>query len=196
MGGGDGPTPADAKERLVRTYARKVRSDERWSRATEPVFRKMSETLNGTVGFGVPAPAAAPAGTEVLSAFGWEEEEGGAGADVPAVPVLVQSGLGLGWPASALARDWVECVSLTSSSSSSSSSEFGRVSRGTRMGDGWGARRLELVSSEGIVEGCIQFCQWMKMKIKLGWIQVPHCSSVRSAVLGSGFECETDLISA
>jgi hypothetical protein len=62
----DEPTPADAKERLVRTYARKVRSDARWSRATEPVFRKVSERLNGT--FGVPVPAAA--GTEVLSAFG------------------------------------------------------------------------------------------------------------------------------
>ena len=141
--GMDGPTPADAKERLVRTYARKVRSDARWSRATEPVFRKVSERLNGT--FGVPAPtSAAAAGKEVLSAFGWEEEEEeGACASARS---------GLGWLASALARDW-ESVSLTSSSSSSSSSsEIGRVPRGTRMGDGWGARRPEVVSSEDIFE--------------------------------------------
>ena len=135
----------------MRTYARKVRSDARWSRATEPVFRKVSESLNGTFGFGVPAPAAA--GTEILSAFGWEEEEGAA-ADAS----TVQLGFKLGWPASALARDW-ECVSLTSSSSSSSSSssEFGRVPRDNRMGDGWGARRPDLVSSEGIVDGGIQY---------------------------------------
>lgn len=144
----DEPTPADAKERLVRTYARKVRSDARWSRATEPVFRKVSERLNGT--FGV--PAAASAGTEVLSAFGWEEEGSGG-------PSLTsRSGFGLGWPASALAREW-ECVGLTSSSESESSSEFGRVvPRGTRMGDGSGARRPEFLSSEDMVEGrSIQF---------------------------------------
>jgi hypothetical protein len=76
-GGTNGPTPADAKERLVRTYARKVRSDARWSRATEPVFRKVSESLNGTFGFGfgvtaaAAAAAAAAAGTEEgLSTFG------------------------------------------------------------------------------------------------------------------------------
>jgi hypothetical protein len=126
----------------VRTYARKVRSDARWSRATEPVFRKVSETLNGTFGFGVSAPAAA--GTEVLSAFGWEEEEG-AGTDAS----TARSGLDR--PASAL----LVRVSLTSSSSLSS--EFGRVPRGARMGDGWGARRPELAGSDDIVEGCIQF---------------------------------------
>jgi hypothetical protein len=145
----DGPTPADAKERLVRTYARKVRSDARWSRATEPVFRNVSETLNGTFGI----PAAAAAGTEVSPAFGWEED-GAAGANGPS---RSRSGLGW-WPASTLAlvRDWVR-VSLTLSSSTSS--EFGRVApRGTRMGGGWGARRPELVSSEDSVEGCIQFC--------------------------------------
>jgi hypothetical protein len=43
----DAPTPADAKARLVRTYARKVRSDARWSRATEPVFCRVRESLNG-----------------------------------------------------------------------------------------------------------------------------------------------------
>jgi len=41
-------TPADAKERLVRTYARKVRSEARWSRATEPVFCSVSEMLKGS----------------------------------------------------------------------------------------------------------------------------------------------------
>jgi hypothetical protein len=158
----------------VRTYARKVRSVARWSRATEPVFRKVSETLNGTFGFGVPAPAAA--GTEVLSTFDWEEDAAGADAST------TRSGLGLGWPASALARDW-ECVSLTSSSSSSSS-EFGRVLRGTRMGDGWGARRPELAGSEDIVEGCIQFCQWMKKKLNWGGFR-SHSSSEISTVLGS-----------
>lgn len=135
----------------MRTYARKVRSDARWSRATEPVFRKVSEMLNGT--FGVPAPAAA--GTESLSAFGWAEEGAGAGAGAGALPVTAGSGLGSesAWSASPLvAREW-ECVSLTSSSSSFSSSEFGRV---IRMGDGWGARRPEVVSSEDIAdEGCI-----------------------------------------
>jgi hypothetical protein len=141
----------------VRTYARKVRSDERWSRATEPVFRKVSEMLNGTFGVPAPAPAPAPAaaGAELSSTFGWvEKEEEGAGARADALPVTARSGLGSesAWPASALvAREW-ECVSLTSSSSSSSSSEFGRV---TRMGDGWGARRPEVavVSDEGCIPG-------------------------------------------
>ena len=148
----DGPTPADAKERLVRTYARKVRSDARWSRATEPVFRRVSERLNGTFGVVPPAAAAAAAGTEevLLSAFGWEE------APVGGPSRISQEGLGLGsgqWPPSALVvREW-EFVSLTSSSSSSSSSEFGRARRGTRMGDGSGARKPEFVD-----EGCsIQF---------------------------------------
>ena len=72
--GWDGPTPADAKERLVRTYARKVRSDARWSRATEPVFRKVSETLNGIFGISVKAAAV---GMEVSPVFGWEEEDAG-----------------------------------------------------------------------------------------------------------------------
>ena len=58
------------------------------------------------------------AGTESLSAFGQEEDAS-------------LSPSGLGWPASALARDW-ECVGLTSSSSS----EFGRGLQGTQMGDG------------------------------------------------------------
>ena len=156
----------------MRTYARKVRSDARWSRATEPVFRKVSESLNGTFGFGV--PAATTAETEILSAFGWEEEEGAA-ADAS----TAQLGFKLGWPASALARDW-ECVSLTSSStssSSSSSSEFGRVPRDTRMGDGWGARRPDLVSSEGIVDGCILYC--MRMKTELDGFRSHIRSSVR-----------------
>jgi hypothetical protein len=56
----DVPTPADANERLVRTYAKKVRSDARWSRATEPVFCRVSERLNGS---------AAGAETSSLSAF-------------------------------------------------------------------------------------------------------------------------------
>ncbi len=58
-------TPADAKARLVHTYARKVRSDARWSRATEPVFRRMSGSLNvcGVLDGAV-------AGTGVPSAFG------------------------------------------------------------------------------------------------------------------------------
>ena len=141
----------------MRTYARKVRSDARWSRATEPVFRKVSEMLNGTFGVPAPAPAPAAAGTESLSAFGWAKEEEGAsaGADALPVPVTARSGLGSesAWSASPLvSREW-ECVSLTSSLSSSSSSEFGRV---IRMGDGWGARRPEVVSSEDIAdEGCI-----------------------------------------
>jgi len=46
--GEDVPTPADANARLVRTYAKKVRSDARWSRATEPVFCRVSERLNGS----------------------------------------------------------------------------------------------------------------------------------------------------
>jgi hypothetical protein len=108
----DAPTPADAKERLVRTYARKVRSDARWSRATEPVFRRVSETLNGTFGV-VPAGA----GTELSSAFGWEEVDG------PSRTSQKGSRLGLWLATALLARDW-ECVSLTSSLSSSSS-EFG-----------------------------------------------------------------------
>jgi hypothetical protein len=45
----DIPTPEDVKPRLVRTYARKVRSHERWSRATEPVFCRVRESLNGSV---------------------------------------------------------------------------------------------------------------------------------------------------
>ena len=57
----DVPTPADANERLVRTYAKKVRSDARWSRATEPVFFRVSERLNGS----------ATAATSSLSAFRW-----------------------------------------------------------------------------------------------------------------------------
>jgi hypothetical protein len=160
----DRPTPADAKERLVRTYARNVRSDARWSRATEPVFRKVSETLNGTFGV-TDAATAAAAGTEVSSALGWGEED--ARADGPSRP---RSGLGLGlgwWPAStlALARDW-DRVSLTFSSSPSLSSEFGRVvPRGTRMGDG---RRPELVISEDSVEGYIQFCYDSGRKMKMG----------------------------
>jgi hypothetical protein len=44
------PTPADANERLLRTYARKVRSDARWLRATEPVFCNVSERPNGSGG--------------------------------------------------------------------------------------------------------------------------------------------------
>lgn len=44
----DAPTPADANERLVRTYARKVRSEARWSRATEPVFCRVSERVKGS----------------------------------------------------------------------------------------------------------------------------------------------------
>lgn len=51
------PTPADANERLVRTYARKVRSEARWSRATEPVFCRVSERLKGsTVGDAATSP--------------------------------------------------------------------------------------------------------------------------------------------
>jgi hypothetical protein len=46
---GDPPTPADAKARLVRTYAKKVRSDARWSRATDPWFCRMRERPNGVV---------------------------------------------------------------------------------------------------------------------------------------------------
>ena len=38
----DLPTPVDAIVRLVRTYARKVRSDARWSRATLPAFSRVS----------------------------------------------------------------------------------------------------------------------------------------------------------
>jgi hypothetical protein len=45
----DLPTPADAKARLVRTYAKKVRSDARWSRATDPLFWRMRERPSGVV---------------------------------------------------------------------------------------------------------------------------------------------------
>lgn len=38
----DAPTPALANARLVRTYARKVRSEARWSRATLPEFSRTS----------------------------------------------------------------------------------------------------------------------------------------------------------
>ena len=61
----------------MRTYARKVRSDARWSRATEPVFRKTSERRNGTGS----TPAATSAGTAPLSTtFGAEEDEEDAAA--------------------------------------------------------------------------------------------------------------------
>jgi hypothetical protein len=71
--GRDRPTPADAKARQVRTYARKVRSDARWSRATEPVFRRVSERLNHLNGACcAPAPAAART-VAASSALGWEE---------------------------------------------------------------------------------------------------------------------------
>jgi len=63
---------------------------------------------------------------------------------------LQRLGLGLGWP------DW-EQESRKLSSSSSSSSEFGRVSRGTRMGDGSGLRRLELASS----------CRWVAVRSEI-----------------------------
>lgn len=33
----------------MRTYARKVRSEARWSRATEPVFCKVSERRKGSL---------------------------------------------------------------------------------------------------------------------------------------------------
>ena len=68
--GEDVPTPADANERLVRTYAKKVRSDARWSRATEPVFRRVSERPNGS---------AVATETSSLSAFRWEEDVGAEG---------------------------------------------------------------------------------------------------------------------
>ena len=38
----DAPTPVEAIVRLVRVYARKVRSDARWSRATLPEFSRVS----------------------------------------------------------------------------------------------------------------------------------------------------------
>ncbi|PIL35190.1 hypothetical protein GSI_02980 [Ganoderma sinense ZZ0214-1] len=38
----DAPTPVEAMVRLVRVYARKVRSDARWSRATLPEFSRVS----------------------------------------------------------------------------------------------------------------------------------------------------------
>ena len=41
--GRSSPTPALANAKLVRTYARKVRSAARWSRATEPVFSSISD---------------------------------------------------------------------------------------------------------------------------------------------------------
>lgn len=41
------PTPDEAIAKLVRMYARKVRSDARWSRATLPEFSKRSDTPSG-----------------------------------------------------------------------------------------------------------------------------------------------------
>jgi hypothetical protein len=43
------PTPAEAMARLVRMYARKVRSEARWSRATLPEFSSRNETESYTV---------------------------------------------------------------------------------------------------------------------------------------------------
>ena len=40
----DAPTPVDAMVRLVRAYARKVRSEARWSRATLPEFSSVSSS--------------------------------------------------------------------------------------------------------------------------------------------------------
>lgn len=59
----------------MRTYARKVRSDARWSRATDPVFRNVSERLKGTCCAPSAAPAAATAGTTESSRFGGREVE-------------------------------------------------------------------------------------------------------------------------
>lgn len=42
---GDTPTPDEAMAKLVRMYARKVRSEARWSRATLPEFTNVSEVL-------------------------------------------------------------------------------------------------------------------------------------------------------
>lgn len=42
----DVPTPMEAIVRLVRTYARKVRSEARWSRATLPEFSSVSAGLS------------------------------------------------------------------------------------------------------------------------------------------------------
>jgi len=63
-------TPADANARLVRTYAKKVRSDARWSRATEPVFCRVSERMNGR---------AAAGETSSLSAFRLVDDVGADG---------------------------------------------------------------------------------------------------------------------
>ena len=67
--------------------------------------------------------------------------------------VRLRSGGGC-WPVAvgvggqlALARDW-ECVGLTSSSTA----EFGRGLRGTRMGDGWSAWRLEVATCYLLVQ--------------------------------------------
>ena len=68
----DVPTPADAKERLVRTYARNVRSDARWSRATEPVFCSVSERPNGR------AAGAGETSSSSSSALCWAGIVGGA----------------------------------------------------------------------------------------------------------------------
>ena len=42
----DPPTPVDAMVRLVRAYARKVRSDARWSRATLPEFSSVRQSFH------------------------------------------------------------------------------------------------------------------------------------------------------
>lgn len=56
----------------MRTYARKVRSEARWSRATEPVFCKVSERRNGSL-------AAAKTLSSSSSAFRRAEDVGADG---------------------------------------------------------------------------------------------------------------------
>ena len=162
----------------MRTYARKVRSDERWSRATEPVFRNTSEMRNG-IGS---TPAATAAGTAPLStAFDAEEEEDAAAEG----PSQSRSRWSWSWPTtSGLKRKWGGPwrgrVSRTSSSPSSSSSEFGGLpSRDASTGEegDLASRGSEFGGSEDVVvEGSIGSKNGL-VCAPSSWYQIPRWRS-------------------